>query len=69
MTKAEKQQPGANQLDLFTPATSTVSPQHQKKRKQQFEVNPAPLPSELQPVTQSLPETIRLGTSSWSFSG
>jgi uncharacterized protein YecE (DUF72 family) len=69
MMKADKQQPGANQLDLFAPATSTASPQPQKKRRQQFEVRPAPLPSELQPVAQSLPETIRLGTSSWSFPG
>ncbi len=69
MTKAEKQQAGAHQLDLFTPATSTASPQPQKKRRQQFELRPAPLPSELQSVAQSLPETIRLGTSSWSFPG
>ena len=56
-------QKGTDQLDLFVLSPSPESPEEQK------EVQPAPLLPGLEPVAERLPETIRLGTSSWSFPG
>ncbi len=52
------------QLHLFSPPSSSDAP---ARRTQQ--INPAPLLPDVESLAASLPETIRLGTSSWSFPG
>ena len=64
MARAGKRPAGDEQLHLFAPPSSSEAP---AGRTQQ--INPAPLPPDIEALAASLPETIRLGTSSWSFPG
>ena len=65
MGKAGKQSEG-EQLDLFVLKPSSVSSDGPTLSQ---EIRPAPLLPGLESVAERLPQTIRLGTSSWSFSG
>ena len=64
MARAGKRPAEEAQLHLFAPPSSS---EVSDKRTQQ--VNPAPLRPDVESLAASLPETIRLGTSSWSFPG
>ena len=64
MARAGKRPTEEEQLHLFSPPPSSEVPD---KRIQQ--VSPAPLSPDVEALAASLPETIRLGTSSWSFPG
>ena len=64
MARAGKRPVGDEQLHLFVPPSASEAP---AGRTQQ--VNPAPLLPDVEALAASLPETIRLGTSSWSFPG
>ena len=64
MARAGKRRAKDEQLHLFSPPPSSEVPD---KRIQQ--VSPAPLSPDVEALAASLPETIRLGTSSWSFPG
>ena len=64
MARAGKRPVKDEQLHLFIPSSSSEAP---ARRTQQ--VNPAPLLPDVEALAASLPETIRLGTSSWSFPG
>ena len=64
MARAGKRPAEEEQLHLFGPPSSSEAPARQAQQ-----LNPAPLLPEVETLAASLPETIRLGTSSWSFSG
>ena len=64
MARAGKRPVEDEQLHLFVPPSSSEAP---ARRTQQ--VSPAPLLPDVEALAASLPETIRLGTSSWSFPG
>ena len=64
MTKAGKRPAEEEQLYLFAPPSSADAPTRRAQR-----VHPAPLLPDVEPLAAALPETIRLGTSSWSFPG
>ena len=64
MARAGKRPAEDEQLHLFVPPSSSEAPDGQTQQ-----VNPAPLPPDIKALAASLPATIRLGTSSWSFPG
>ena len=64
MARAEKRPAEDEQLHLFSPPSSSKAPARQTQQ-----VNPAPLLPGVESLAAALPETIRLGTSSWSFPG
>ena len=64
MARAGKRPVEEEQLHLFAPPFSSEVP-----NKQTQQINPAPLLPDVASLAASLPETIRLGTSSWSFPG
>ena len=64
MARAGKRPAEDEQLHLFVPPSSSEVPD---KKTQQ--INPAPLLPGVASLAASLPGTIRLGTSSWSFPG
>ena len=64
MARAGKRLAEEEQLHLFAPPSSSEEP---TGRTQQ--VNPAPLLPDMEALAASLPDPIRLGTSSWSFPG
>lgn len=64
MARAGKRPAEDEQLHLFAPPSSSEAP---TERTQQ--INPAPLRPDVEALAASLQETIRLGTSSWSFPG
>ena len=64
MARAGKRPAGDEQLHLFVSPSSSEAPASQTQQ-----VNPAPLSPDVEALAASLPETIRLGTSSWSFPG
>ena len=64
MARAGKRPAGDEQLHLFGPPSSSEAPASQTQQ-----VSPASLSPDVEALAASLPETIRLGTSSWSFPG
>ena len=72
MTKRKKPLSELSQLELF--ASEALPRSERQKPKsgswtRQTSLGPQPLPAHLEPVASQLPQTIRLGTSSWSFHG
>ena len=64
MARAGKRPAEDEQLHLFGPPSSSEASDGRTRQ-----VNPAPLPPDIKALAASLPATIRLGTSSWSFPG
>lgn len=64
MARAGKRPAEEAQLHLFSPPSSSEVPD-----KRTPQINPAPLLPDVAALAASLPETVRLGTSSWSFPG
>ena len=64
MARAGKRPTEEEQLHLFVSPSSSEAPASQTQQ-----VNPAPLSPDVEALAASLPATIRLGTSSWSFPG
>ena len=64
MARAGKRPAEDGQLHLFSPPSSAETPVRQTQQ-----LNPAPPLPDVAALAAALPETIRLGTSSWSFPG